>query len=118
MLFDKFYFGFEFEFKSDKTFNNTNASYTRFISTSNMVLSKEERIFLVEYVYRGNGKYADEVKKEFIDKFPETDLPHWNTVCNLFIKFRQHGSVKDAPRSGRSTILTEQKINIISETMG
>ena len=30
-----------------------------------MVLLIEERIFLVEYVFRTNGKYTDEAKKEF-----------------------------------------------------
>ena len=47
--FDKFYCKFEFEFKSDSIFNII-ASYACFISTSNMVLSVEERIFLVGYV--------------------------------------------------------------------
>ena len=96
---------------------NTSASQAHYFnSTSNMVLSVEERIFLVEYVFRANGECTDEVKK-FLERFPATDLPHRNTVRNLIDKFREHGSVHDAPRSGRPTILTEQKVNVISETM-
>ena len=91
--------------------------YTRFISTSNMVLSIEERIFLIEYVFRATGEYTDEVKKKFIEKLPEIDLPHRNKVCNLINKFREHGSVKDAPPSSGPTILTEKKVNVISETI-
>ena len=82
-----------------------------------MVLSVEERIFLVEYVFRANGEYTDEVKKKFLERFPATDLPHRTTVRNLIDKFREDGSVHDAPRLGRPTILTEQKVNVISETM-
>ena len=61
---------------------------------------------MVEYVFRANGGYA-EVNKEFLEIFPETDLPHRNTVRNLN-KFREHGSVKDAPRHGRPIILNKQ----------
>ena len=44
-------------------------------------------------------------------------MPHRNTVRNLIIKFREHGSVKDAPRSGRPTIFTEKKVNVVSGMM-
>ena len=57
------------------------------------------------------------MQKEFFKKFPETDMPHRNTVRNLINKFQEHGSVKDAPRSGRPTILIKQKVNVISEAM-
>lgn len=82
-----------------------------------MVLSIEERIFLVEYVFRANGEYTDDVKKMFSERFPETDLPHRNTVRNLINKFRMHGSIEDAPRSGRPTVLSEQTLNVISQSM-
>ena len=82
-----------------------------------MVLSIQERIFLVEHVFRANGEYTDDVKNEFLERFPTTDLPHRNTVRNLINKFRETGSVHDATRSGRPTVLTEQKVNVISEAM-
>ena len=37
-----------------------------------MVLSIEERIFLVEYVSRANGEYTEAVKQEFM---------HWDHRC-------------------------------------
>ena len=81
-----------------------------------MVLSIEERIFVVQHVFHANGEYTDEVK-ESLEKYSETDLPHRDTVGNLINKVREHGSVKDALSSGRPTISTEQKFNVTSETM-
>ena len=82
-----------------------------------MVLSIEERIFLVECVFRSNGDYTEAVKQEFLERFPTTELPHRNTVRTLNRKFRETGSVHDAPRSGRPTILTEHKVNVALEAM-
>ena len=36
-----------------------------------MVLSIEERIFLVEHVFRANGEYTESVKQEFLESFPQ-----------------------------------------------
>ena len=82
-----------------------------------MVLSTEERIFLIEHVFRANGEYTEAVKEKFAEKFPATALPHRNAVRALVNKFRETGSVHDACRSCRPTILTEQKVNVISEAM-
>ena len=82
-----------------------------------MVLSTEERIFLIEHVFRANGEYTKAVKEKFAKKFPETALPHRNAVRALVNKIRETGSVHDASRSGRPTILTEQKVNVISEAI-
>jgi hypothetical protein len=35
-----------------------------------MVLSIEERVFLVEYVYREGNRYTDLVQEQFAEKFP------------------------------------------------
>jgi hypothetical protein len=35
-----------------------------------MVLSIEERVFLVEYVFRVGNRYTDLVQKQFAEKFP------------------------------------------------
>jgi hypothetical protein len=37
-----------------------------------MVLSIEERVFLVEYVFRKGNIYTDLVQEQFAEKFPET----------------------------------------------
>jgi hypothetical protein len=45
----------------------------RFLLT--VVLSIEEHVFLVEYVFREN-RYTDLVQEQFAEKFPETSVPH------------------------------------------
>jgi hypothetical protein len=37
-----------------------------------VVLSIEERVFLVEYVFREGNRYTDLVQEQFGEKFPET----------------------------------------------
>jgi hypothetical protein len=61
-----------------------------------MVLSIEERVFLVEYVFREGNRYTDLVQEQFAGKFPETPVPHRNAVRRLAEKFRETSSVLDA----------------------
>jgi hypothetical protein len=61
-----------------------------------MVLSIEERVFLVEYVFREGKRYTDLVQEQFAAKFPLTPVPHRNAVRRLTEKFRETGSVLDA----------------------
>lgn len=75
-----------------------------------MVLSTEERIFLVEHVFREGGSYTHNVKDKFSDKFPHTPVPHRNAVRKLIEKFRESGSVEDAERSGRPSKLSGHKL--------
>lgn len=82
-----------------------------------MVLSVDERIFLVEYVFREGDKYSDLVKRKFSEKFPDSIIPHRNAVRTLIEKFRATGSVEDAERSGRPRKLDEQKLLDISDSM-
>jgi hypothetical protein len=48
-----------------------------------MVLSIEERVFLVEYVFREGNRYTDLVMEKFSEKFPESPVPHHNAVHRL-----------------------------------
>jgi hypothetical protein len=41
-----------------------------------MVLSNEECVFLVEYVFREGNRCTDLVQEQFAEKFPETPVPH------------------------------------------
>jgi hypothetical protein len=61
-----------------------------------MVLSIEERVFLVEYVFREGSRYTDLVQEQFTEKFPETPVPYRNVVRRLIEKFREKGSVLEA----------------------
>jgi hypothetical protein len=45
-----------------------------------MVLSIEERVFLVEHVFREGNRYTDLVQEQFAEKFPVTPGPHRNEV--------------------------------------
>jgi hypothetical protein len=48
-----------------------------------VVLSIEERVFLVEYVFREGNRYTELVQQQFAEKFPETPVPHRNAVRRL-----------------------------------
>jgi hypothetical protein len=53
------------------------------------VLSVEERVFLVEYVFREGNRYTDLVQEQFAEKFSETPIPHRNAFRRLTEKFRE-----------------------------
>jgi transposase len=78
-------------------------------------LSIEERVFLVEYVFREGNRYTDLVQEQFAEKFTETPVPHCNAVRRHIEKFRETGSVLDAERSGRPSKLNDKKLMDISE---
>jgi hypothetical protein len=82
-----------------------------------MVLSIEERAFLVEYVFRLASRYTDLVQKQFAEQFPQTPVPYRNAVRRLIEKFRETGSVLDAERSGRPSELNDKKLMDISDSM-
>jgi hypothetical protein len=73
-----------------KVFNCVN----QFLLT--VVISMEERVFIVEYVFREGDRYTDLVQEQFAEKFPETPVPHRNAVRRLIEKFRETGSVLGA----------------------
>jgi hypothetical protein len=53
-----------------------------------VVLSIEERVFLVEYDFREDNRYTDFVLEQFAEKFPETPVPHHSAVCIELNGFR------------------------------
>jgi transposase len=57
------------------------------------------------------------VQEQFAEKFPETPVPYRNAVRRLNEKFRETGSVLDAKRSGRPSILNDKKLMDISDSM-
>jgi hypothetical protein len=46
-----------------------------------VVISTEERVFLVEYVFREGNRYTDLMQEQFAEKFQETPVHHLNAVC-------------------------------------
>lgn len=81
------------------------------------MLTIQERVFLVEQVLKAGDKYTKTVRQNFNLFFPETRIPHRDTVRDLIDKFRSTGSVADAPRSGRPSVLSEDKVLDISDKM-
>jgi len=67
--------------------------------------SLEERIFLESAYYRYDADY-NTIFTEFEVKFPNSSVPRRETVYRLIKKFEKHGSVVDAPRSGRPRTAT------------
>jgi hypothetical protein len=63
-----------------------------------MVLSLEAKVFSVEHVFQCGGEYTEEVKQKFAEVFPESHVPHCNTVWLLTDKFRENGSTADMLR--------------------
>ena len=63
-----------------------------------MVLTLQERIFIVENVLRKGGKYTKEVQELFQEKFGAERLPHRNFVSALLHKFKEIGSVQANPK--------------------
>jgi hypothetical protein len=66
-----------------------------------MVLSIEESVFLVEYVFRDGNRYSNLVQQQYAEKFPQTAVPYRNAVRRFIEKFRDRGLVLDAEPSGR-----------------
>jgi hypothetical protein len=54
-----------------------------------VVLSIEERVFVVEYVFREGNRYTDLVQEQFAEKFTETSIPYRNAVRRLADKYRE-----------------------------
>jgi transposase len=82
-----------------------------------LVLSIEERVFLVEYVFREGNRYTDLVQEQFAEKFSETPVHHRNAVRRLVEKFRETGSVLDFERSGRPSKFNDKKFMDISDSV-
>ena len=82
-----------------------------------MPLPTEERVFLIEHVFRDGDKYSAYVQERFKEQFPHTKMPHRDSIRDLINKFRRTGSVKDETRSGRPKRLDEEKMEEISDKM-
>jgi hypothetical protein len=65
-----------------------------------MVLSIEEHVFHVEYVFREGNRYTDLVQEQLSEKFPE----HLYIIAMQFVDLLRNfvkQAVLDAERSGR-----------------
>lgn len=81
------------------------------------MLTIEKRVFFVEEVFCDGRKFTENMRLKFRLRFPDLRCPHRDTVRDLISKFCATGSVHDAPRNGMPTILTEWKLDDISDIM-
>jgi transposase len=82
-----------------------------------MVLSIEEHVFLVEFVFQEGNRYTDLVQEQFAEKFPETPVSHCSAVRRHIGKYHEAGSVSDAEQNGRPSKLNDKKLMDISDYM-
>ena len=71
----------------------------------------------MEQVFQCGGEYTQDVQQRFQAQFQETKMPHRNAAWQLIQKFKEIGSMYDATRSGRPSILTKKKVLDISDRM-
>jgi hypothetical protein len=82
-----------------------------------MVISIEELVFIVEYVFREGNRYTDLVQDQFAEYFPETPVPHRNAVRRLVEKFPETSPVLGAERCGRPSKLNDKKLMDFSDSV-
>ena len=82
-----------------------------------MVLTLQERIFVVENVLRKGGKYSKEVQELLQEKFSAERLPHRNCVSALLDKFKKTGSVQDKPKTGRPKVVTDTVLQNVTNKL-
>jgi hypothetical protein len=56
-----------------------------------IVISIEECVFLIEYIFREGNRYTDLVQEQFAEKFPETPVPLCNAVRRVIEKLSETG---------------------------
>ena len=86
-----------------QTITNSHQIFLCFKDPLKMVLTLQERIFIVENVLRKGGKYTKEVQELFQEKFGAERLPHRNCVSALSHKFKETGSVQRNWKCSRQT---------------
>lgn len=76
-----------------------------------MNLTQDQKISLLE-AYFANKSYVY-CTQQFQLKFPNVPLPGKQTLYDLVRRFRETGSVKCRPRSGRPSVLSQEFLNTV-----
>jgi hypothetical protein len=80
-----------------------------------MSFSQVQRVFIVEH-YLASRSYLN-CQNEFRDTFPDSPVPNNSTVSRLVNRFRHTGSVQDRNRSGRASVLNDDSLDDIRQTL-
>lgn len=76
-----------------------------------MYLTLQHRAFLVEQYFRNGGMYNETLREKFHESFPGSSIPHRTTVYAIVKRFQTLFTLEDVRRSGRPSIVNEQKVN-------
>jgi hypothetical protein len=72
-------------------------------------------MFIVEH-YLASRSYLT-CQNEFRDTFPDSPVPNNSTVSRLVNRFRDTGSMQDRNRSGRPSVLSNDSLDDIRQTL-
>ena len=78
-----------------------------------MVLTLQERIFIVENVLRKGGKYTKKVQELFQEKFGAERLPHRNCVSALLVSSEKLEVFKTNPKLAAQKSLQIQSYRML-----
>jgi hypothetical protein len=79
------------------------------------LFSQVQRVFIDEH-YLASRSYLT-CQNEFMDTFPDSPVPKKSTVSRLVNCFRGTGSVQDRNRSGRPSVLSDDSLDDIRQTL-
>jgi hypothetical protein len=80
-----------------------------------MSFSQVQRVFIVEH-YLASRSYLT-CQNGFWDTFPDSPVPNKSTVSRLVNRFRVTRSVQDRNRSGRPSVLSDDILDYIRQTL-
>jgi hypothetical protein len=80
-----------------------------------MSFSQVQRVFIVEH-YLTSRSYLT-CQNDFGDTFPDFPVPNKSTISRLVNRFRDTGSVQDRNRSGRPSVLSDDSLGDIHQTL-
>jgi hypothetical protein len=83
--------------------------------SARMSFSQVQRLFIVEH-YLASRSYLI-CQNEFRDTFPDSPVPKKSTISRLVNRFRHTGSVQDRNRSGRPSVLSDDSLDDIRQTL-
>jgi hypothetical protein len=83
--------------------------------SAKMSLSQVQRVFIVEH-YLASRSYLT-CQNEFRDTFPDSPVPNKSSLSRLVNRFRDTGSVLDRNRSGRLSVLSDDSLDDIRQTL-
>jgi transposase len=80
-----------------------------------MSFSQVQRVFIVKHHLASRSYLA--CQNEFRDTFPDSPVPNKSTISCLVNRFRDTGSVLDRNRSGRPSVLSDDSLDEIRQSL-